>query len=129
MYLRLRLRENLIRLLQRRTDFVLYATDLIDYAVSKMMNSQERKRERERERENASKTQRKERERMIKGEKGRRSEETRMPNKKDSNDNSVSFVSPQHSINDGGNKGRLMSLRSAAVDRQENGDFERKIIF
>lgn len=52
-----------------------------------------------------------------------------MPNKKDSNDNSVSFVSPRHSINDGGNKGRLMSLRSAAADRQENGDFERKIIF
>lgn len=36
-----------------------------------------------------------------------------MPNKKDSNDNSVSFVSPRHSINDGENKGRLMSLRSA----------------
>jgi hypothetical protein len=54
-----------------------------------------------------------------------------MLNKKDSNDNSVSFVSPRHSINDGGNKGRLMSLRSAAAaaDRQENGDFERKIIF
>lgn len=52
-----------------------------------------------------------------------------MPNKKDSNDNSVSFVSPRHSINDGANKGRLMSLRSAATDRQENGDFERKIIF
>jgi len=50
-----------------------------------------------------------------------------MPNKKDSNDNSVSFISPRHSINDG-NKGHLMSLRSAA-DRQENGDFERKIIF
>jgi hypothetical protein len=44
---------------------------------------------------------------------------TRMPNKEDSNDNSVSFVSPRHSINDGGNKGRLMSLRSTAADRQE----------
>ena len=42
----------------------------------------------------------------------------RMLNKKDSNDNSVSFVSPRHSINDGGNKGRLMSLRSAAADRR-----------
>lgn len=95
----------------------MYATDLIDYAVSKMMNVQERKKERKCE--------------MRKNEerKGRRREETRMPNKKDSNDNSVSFVSPRHSINDGGNKGRLMSLRSAAADRQENGDFERKIIF
>lgn len=69
------------------------------------------------------------RERERRREKGRRSEEAWMPNKKDSNDNSVSFVSPRHSINDGGNKGRLMSLRSAAADRQENGDFERKIIF
>lgn len=49
----------------------------------------------------------------------RRSKTTRMPNKEDSNDNSASFVSPRHSINDGGNKGRLMSLRSTAVDRQE----------
>lgn len=32
-------------LLQRRTDFVLHATDLIDYAVSKMMNAQEREEE------------------------------------------------------------------------------------
>jgi len=59
------------------------------------------------------------------GEKERVSEKgksgiTRMPNKEDSNDNSVSFVSPRHSINDGGNKGRLMSLRSTATaDRQE----------
>lgn len=106
----------------------MYAIDLIDYAVSKMMNSQERKRERTRKCERNG--ERKGREREEKGgEEGRRSEKARMPNKKDSNDNSVSFVSPQHSINDGGNKGRLMSLRSAAADRQENGDFERKIIF
>lgn len=49
--------------------------------------------------------------RREKGGKGK-SKVTRMPNKEDSNDNSVSFVSPRHSINDGGNKGRLMSLRS-----------------
>lgn len=91
---------------------------LIDYAISKMMNSRERKRE------NVKIQVKRKEERERKNEKGER-----MLNKKDSNDNSVSFVSPRHSINDGGNKGRLMSLRSTAADRRENGDFERKIIF
>lgn len=70
MYLRLRLRENLIQLLQRRTDFVLYATDLIDYAVSKM-NSQERKRERENAKMRAKWREKREKE------KGREKEEKR----------------------------------------------------
>lgn len=66
-----------------------------------------------RERKSEQGKRRKERERKSK--KGStRGEEGRMSNKKDSNDNSVSFVSPRHSINDGGNKGCLMSLRSAA---------------
>lgn len=93
---------------------------LIDYAISKIMNSLNE----EKKRENIKMQVKRKEERERKNEKGER-----MLNKKDSNDNSVSFVSPRHSINDGGNKGCLMSLRSAAADRRENGDFERKIIF
>lgn len=77
-----------------------------------MINFQKRKRERERVKIRVRKTEKRKGEKESK--KGTRGEEARMPNKKDSNDNSVSFVSPRYSINDGGNKGCLMSLRSAA---------------